>query len=195
MAQAKMEKKDKINKAAIAVISREGFYAATTDKIAAEAAVAVGTIYNYFKSKEDILLNIFKTENERRNSFFRIISQMELEPMDKIRSVSDMLFAGVASSPELFQILISERSSYLRIAGENRGSENGLLFFILTVLEKGIDSGSIRDCDTAVAAVAITGAIETVINTCLDDRNMDAEASKEELLALIGEGILKQGIS
>lgn len=191
MAQIKKEKREKINKAAIAVISREGFHAATTDKIAEEAAVAVGTIYNYFKSKEDILLSIFKTENERRNSFFGIISQMELEPIEKIRSVLDMLFAGVTNSPDLFKILLSERSSYLRIAGESRGAENGLLFFILTVLEKGINNGSLRECDTDVAAVAITGAIETVLNICLDDRNMDPEQSKEELLSLIAEGILK----
>ena len=190
MEQVKKEKKEKINKAAISVISREGFYAATTDKIASEASVAVGTIYNYFKSKEDILINIFKTENDRRNSFYQIISQMELEPIDKIRSVLDMLFAGLTSSPELFQILLSERSSYLRISGDGCESENGLLFFILTVLEKGIGEKKIRDCDTTVAAVAITGAIETVISSCLEDKNINAEEAKEQMLLLIGKGIL-----
>ncbi len=190
MVQTKKEKRDRINKAAIAVISREGFHAATTDKISAEAAVAVGTIYNYFRSKEEILVNIFKTENERRNSFYQIISQMELEPIDQIRSVLEMLFTGVTGSPDTFKILISERNSYLRIAGESCESENGLLFFVLTVLEKGIDNKKIRECDTAVSSVAITGAIETVISNCIEDGNIDTETAKEELLSLIGKGVL-----
>ena len=42
-----------------------GFHTATTDKIAAAAGVAVGTIYNYFKNKEDILNHIFQVEYEK----------------------------------------------------------------------------------------------------------------------------------
>jgi TetR/AcrR family fatty acid metabolism transcriptional regulator len=58
----KEQKKEIIRRAAIEVISKLGFHGATTDRIAQEAKVAVGTIYNYFKNKEDILDYIFEVE-------------------------------------------------------------------------------------------------------------------------------------
>jgi len=64
------DKEGLIRQAAIRVFSRKGFYKTRAEEIANEAGVAVGTIYNYFDSKEEILLSIFKTEFEARISFF-----------------------------------------------------------------------------------------------------------------------------
>jgi len=47
-----------ILEAAARVFARKGYHAATTKEIAAEAGVSEGTIYNYFQSKEDLLLGI-----------------------------------------------------------------------------------------------------------------------------------------
>jgi len=49
------EKEELIKQAAIRVFASEGFHKARMEAIAREAGVAVGTIYNYFTGKEDVL--------------------------------------------------------------------------------------------------------------------------------------------
>ena len=53
-------KKDRILDAAIALFSEQGYENTTIGQIASRAKVAAGTVYLYFRNKEDILRNIFK---------------------------------------------------------------------------------------------------------------------------------------
>jgi AcrR family transcriptional regulator len=54
------QRKQQIFEAALKVFSQKGFDQATIPDIAQEAEVAVGTIYNYYQSKHDLLLSIIK---------------------------------------------------------------------------------------------------------------------------------------
>ena len=49
--------------AAVIVIAENGYHQAQVSKIAKEAGVADGTIYLYFKNKEDILISVFQRKN------------------------------------------------------------------------------------------------------------------------------------
>src|ERR1700757_4629411 len=53
-------KRERILDAAIKVFAAEGFYNAKVSQIAQLAGVADGTIYLYFKSKDDLLINRFE---------------------------------------------------------------------------------------------------------------------------------------
>ncbi|TNF61709.1 MAG: TetR/AcrR family transcriptional regulator [Deltaproteobacteria bacterium] len=54
------DKRDRILKAAIKVFAKNGFYSTRVSEIAKAAGVADGTIYLYFKNKEDVLITIFE---------------------------------------------------------------------------------------------------------------------------------------
>lgn len=186
----KKDKKELIRGAAVSVIAREGFHMATTDKIAAEAGVAVGTIYNYFQSKEEILTNIFQVENEKRNNFYKILLQMDLEPLDKIRSVVEMHFTGVKNSPDLARIILHEKSGFLRICQDPYAADDGLTNFIRIVLENGVMEGKIKKCNTKVISTIIIGSIESVINSYLSKTIENIDNATEEIMGLIGRGLL-----
>lgn len=53
------EKREHIMDAALAVIAKEGFHNTSISKIAAEAQISKGLMYNYFNSKEELLIAIF----------------------------------------------------------------------------------------------------------------------------------------
>ncbi|CAH2716139.1 Fatty acid metabolism regulator protein [Neobacillus rhizosphaerae] len=59
--------------AAVIVIAENGYHQAQVSKIAKQAGVADGTIYLYFKNKEDILISLFE---EKMGSFIEEIDQM-----------------------------------------------------------------------------------------------------------------------
>ena len=52
------QRKGQIQEAALAVFSRKGFGEATIPDIAQEAGIAVGTIYNYYRSKRELFIGI-----------------------------------------------------------------------------------------------------------------------------------------
>ena len=56
--------KNKIIQAAIKIFSQKGFHKSTMDEIAREVGVSKGTLYTYFKSKEEILKEIWELNNQ-----------------------------------------------------------------------------------------------------------------------------------
>jgi AcrR family transcriptional regulator len=52
--------KDKLLRAALTLVARDGFGAATTAAIAAEAGVAEGTLYRHFPSKDDLFIEAYR---------------------------------------------------------------------------------------------------------------------------------------
>ncbi len=53
------DKRKRILEAAVKVFARKGYFAARVSEIAKKAGVADGTIYLYFRNKEDILVKLF----------------------------------------------------------------------------------------------------------------------------------------
>jgi AcrR family transcriptional regulator len=58
----KARTKKRILAAALDLFSKKGFYKATTQEISAKARIAEGTLFNYFKTKEDLALYFFEVE-------------------------------------------------------------------------------------------------------------------------------------
>ena len=74
--------------AAVIVIAENGYHQAQVAKIAKQAGVADGTIYLYFKNKEDILISMFE---EKMGVF--------------IESLQAIIESGVSSSDKLFLVI------------------------------------------------------------------------------------------
>lgn len=60
----KSARKDRIFSAAVALFNKKGFSNTSMQDIAEKASLAVGTLYNYFPSKNDLLLDIMQEEME-----------------------------------------------------------------------------------------------------------------------------------
>ena len=63
--QQKIERKQHILDAAAELFGRDGFEAVKAEHIAELAKVSVGTLYNYFPGKNEILMTLIAIENER----------------------------------------------------------------------------------------------------------------------------------
>src|ERR1044071_8402367 len=61
------DKRARILASAERVFAKRGFFAARVSEIAKEAGVADGTIYLYFKSKDDLLISLFESRMKQVN--------------------------------------------------------------------------------------------------------------------------------
>src|SRR5690625_2215853 len=115
-----------IIEAAVTVIAKNGYHAAQVSKIAKEAGVADGTIYLYFKNKEDILVSLFK---EKMGQFIeRISASIEsLERADeKLKAMMHMHFRQRAEDHDLAVVTQLELRSEERRVGKSCSFSNEL---------------------------------------------------------------------
>jgi len=110
-------KHDKIIEAAIKVFAKKGFYNAKVSEIAREANVADGTIYLYFKNKDDILITLFEEKVDL------ILGRMEEalanvdDPLEKIRTFVEhhlRLTHDNKYLAEVIQIELRSSSKFMR---------------------------------------------------------------------------------
>jgi TetR/AcrR family fatty acid metabolism transcriptional regulator len=160
---AQNNKDELIRQAAIRVFAREGFHRARMETIAHEAGVAVGTIYNYFENKRDVLLAVFEAEFEEQISFFERLRESGLSIPEQIAQILQGHFSLLRERAELAQVLLQERFN----PGE--GFKEKLSNFHYKVVERiealireGIDQGWIRSCDPRIIAPALFAVVQSI---------------------------------
>jgi len=187
-------KKEAVYKAAIKVIAREGFHDATIDKIATVAGVSVGTIYNYFQNKDDILNFIFQTEYEKRKSYFLEIQKIDRHPLINLKMILTMHFAEVKENPDIYRIILRERCMPRICHFEGITRFEGLPRFIEEILADGIRKEKIRSCNLKVVSAAVFGAIEALMSRYLLELEAIGhsdvlENASEEIINLLWYGL------
>ena len=82
-AQNKQEIRERIVKAALSLFQTKGFDATTTKAIARKAGIAEGTVFNYFKSKDDIALYFFELEVDQAMAAVRENPRLRTAPLEE----------------------------------------------------------------------------------------------------------------
>lgn len=157
------QKEELIRQAAIRVFAREGFHQARMEAVAHEAGVAVGTIYNYFDSKQSILLSIFRAEFEGRMRFYEELRGSGLSVSEQIQEILQEHFSLLSERRELAQLLLRERFNL----GEGFKDKiidlyRGMLRQIETVIREGVEQGWVRSCNPRIIAPALLGVVQSI---------------------------------
>jgi AcrR family transcriptional regulator len=79
-----MERKELIVRTARKLIVENGLYDASIGKIAREAAIPVGSVYTYFKSKEELINEIFLRVKEEMNAYIFISLPPDLTEKEEL---------------------------------------------------------------------------------------------------------------
>jgi len=190
----KADKKELIRQAALSVFAQHGFYSTTAHQIAEEAGVAVGTLYNHFEDKEDILMHILDTEmNERQTAVLEIVSK-NLPMKEQIKQIIAFHMERAVGNKFMMRLFLGEE---LHLNGKLEKFTYKLFKEIpdrmAIMLQAAMDRGELRQADPMVLAHAIMGANRSVmVRASLYD---DAAAKRirdhaaEELTEFIWQGI------
>lgn len=160
-----IDKRSVILDAALMTFVKRGYADTKVAEIASEAGVAEGTLYNYFKSKEELLLALF---DEKWNSIIKEIREKINhldDPNDKLKTVFAIvvrMFKKNRQLAELFMIDIKQSSIFLKNYTINRIVE--FLELIEEILKEGKQKGIYRkDLDTRVTKMVIFGAAQGIL--------------------------------
>lgn len=101
------DKRERILVAAERIFARHGFFAARVSEIAKEAGVADGTIYLYFKSKDDLLISLFENRMRQVNEDLRK-AIADLAPAAQLRAFIHTYLQLVSDEPTVAEVLTIE---------------------------------------------------------------------------------------
>src|SRR5208282_4901886 len=87
--------------AAAKVFARHGLEGATIEMVAREAEVAVGTIYLYYSSRDDLYLNLIAERAEQLRARYLGIFARRLEPLDELKAIASAYLDHLLESREI----------------------------------------------------------------------------------------------
>src|SRR5690554_3285933 len=83
--EAKEERRITLLQAALECFSTKGYYASTVDDIVSYSKLSKGSVYNYFKSKEEIFINLLQQQREESLERLQTKLQEITSPLEKLK--------------------------------------------------------------------------------------------------------------
>ncbi|MDB4968245.1 MAG: Fatty acid degradation regulator YsiA, TetR family [Myxococcales bacterium] len=157
-------KRERILEAAIKVFAAEGFYNAKVSQIAQAAGVADGTIYLYFKSKDDLLINLFEDRMERVNANLREAIETETSAIAQLRRIVRLHLELVEQNRDMAEVIsveLRQSSKFIREYANPKFAE--FLRTIAGAVVEGQRTGELRTgIDPYIFARALFGALDEI---------------------------------
>src|SRR5215218_4972761 len=102
------DKRERILTSALKVFAQKGFFGAKVSDVAEAAGVADGTIYLYFKSKDDLLISLFERRMQQVNDTLRTAIEAVKSPRDQLRAFITTYLQLVHDEPSAAEVLTIE---------------------------------------------------------------------------------------
>jgi TetR/AcrR family fatty acid metabolism transcriptional regulator len=161
------DKRARILDAAAKVFAERGFFTATVAEIARAAGVADGTIYLYFKSKEDLLVSLFESRVERLLSYMQEELPKHASAPERLRAVIEMqlgLLEGERDLAEVITVILRQSTKLMKEYAHPRFL--AYLDSIARIIHDGQATGEFRkDVSPHLVARAAFGALDGVALT------------------------------
>ncbi|WCF09282.1 TetR family transcriptional regulator [Paenibacillus thiaminolyticus] len=169
MASQKKEKYSQILEAAVKVFAEHGFHRSQVSRIAKTAGVADGTIYLYFKRKEDILISLFREKLGELIGKFHASLEETTGAKEALRNVCEIHFTEMENNPDFaFVSQIELRQSSLELRKEIGKIIKPYIVLIEKIITQGIEEKVFRaDLDVKLTRLLIFGSMDEVVTSWL----------------------------
>ena len=186
------DKRAAILRAAITVFARCGYFNSKVADIARQAGVADGTVYLYFKSKEDILHSIFDRSVEEALGAARERVQRLSDPREKLRQIAHMHLERLGADRDLavvFQVELRGSTKFMEEFSAAGFAE--YLALIRSTFEEGQRAGMFSaDLNARVVAKVLFGALdEMATNWILSKRRYKLAPMADQVLDIFLNGV------
>ncbi len=161
-----VDRRRQILDAGIRVFARQGYHSCRVSDIADEAGVAYGLVYHYFKSKDQVMNELFL---ERWSLLLAAIDEVDAQDVsgrEKLDSVARFIIDSYRYDPDLMKVIIVEVTRAANSFGRTHLPEiNRAYESIAKIVSDAQKSGEFRDdIDPLIASMWFYGAIEQLLS-------------------------------
>ncbi len=188
-------KEKDIVEAAVDIFAKHGFHKAKISQIAEQAGVATGSVYLYFKNKDDILIKIYNSLWEKLyNELLTVTRNEALSPIEKIDAMIDLIFDMFTENPSVTIVFVNEQENMNRVSGDKYS-----LFYEKfldegeKVIKEGISSGMFnKNIDLKIFRHFIFGSIRNLLHQwAITPDKLPLNKIRHNFKFLIKHGIMK----
>jgi len=156
------ERRAAILDAAIETFAQRGFHHARVSDVARLAGVADGTIYLYFKSKDDLLISLFEEKMEEIVETFRAAVNQHESSQKRLRCFIELHLKIVAERPTLAEVMTVELRQSAKFMREYKAPQfSAYLALLGEVISYGQERGEISSSlDPLLTRRIIFGALD-----------------------------------
>ncbi len=190
------ERQRQILDAAVEAFAEKGFHGARISDVARRAGVADGTIYLYFRSKEDLLLSVFEAKMEElRRGLEEALARVD-DPLERLRAFARYHFRQVQEHRAVAEVLQVELRLSKKFMHDYRPEVLwNYLGEIAEIVREGQRRGQVRpEIDPFVAMWSFFGALDElgmqwVLSRRHDKVKFDLQAAADQVADLFIQGM------
>jgi TetR/AcrR family transcriptional regulator, fatty acid metabolism regulator protein len=186
------DKRQSILRAATRVFAQRGYFNAQVADIAREAGIAAGTVYLYFRSKDDLLVSIFERTMSEAIDEGRAAIRHVADPVERLRRIARLHLERVGRDRNLaivFQVELRQSTKFMERFSATQLRE--YLGIIREAIADGQQAGRFRSSVSAtIAAKALFGALdEMATNWILSRRRYALGPEADAIVDLFVNGL------
>jgi len=160
--------REEILSAAEKVFAAKGFFPTTMSDIAREAEFGTGTLYKYFKSKEDLYFTLIDEKVEEINHLVKAELSQKTLAVERIKKVLGLQFEFFEQNRDFLRIYISERNRFEWTVKDDlgKGIHEKMVTYIdilAEVMRQGVKEGEFKSMNPLDLAHALVGIANSFI--------------------------------
>jgi AcrR family transcriptional regulator len=186
-----------ILEAARRVFSEKGFHATRMSDIAHAAGVSQGTLYHYFRSKDDLFLALCSIWADLMEAGIRALSEEHMSASDKLSAMTYLAINFFQTDEALMPVLVEFWAYALynqKATARFRALFDVMQRFLGGILEEGVANGEFNAIDEQTLSVLPLVILDgtTVLAAILGKELVKPVAVVEETLQLVFDGLLAE---
>lgn len=189
------DKREAILRAAVKVFARNGYFNSKVSDIAGEAGIADGTVYLYFKSKEEVLHSVFDRAMEEFVSQGKQEIAEITDVREKLRRIARLHLKNLGADRDaaiVFQVELRGSTKFMEEFSAAGFAE--YLNIIRETIAEGQKQGVFRqDLNATICSKILYGALdEMVTNWILSKKDYELEPMADTVLEIFFGGVLQK---
>ncbi len=161
-------RREEILQAAERMFSQNGFFKTSMVEIAESAQFAMGTVYRFFKSKEEIYISLVEAKVEDLLSLLQEATKSGSTAPEKLREVIRVKLVFADQNRDFFRIYVSEWSGFewtVKSAFGDRVWKKYLaqIDLVANLIKEGIQTGEFRKVNPKDTSLALHGMLNSTI--------------------------------
>jgi len=189
----KAERRRRIFTAAVELFQEKGYAATTVEEIAAAADIAKGTFFNYFPTKQAVLLHLNELQVARlRGTVAGTPDFAVLSARERVRAIFSGLAAGIEGQRDMVRVVAAETLRSPPAMGElQRIVDRDLDQLLAEIVAAGQVAGELRaDVPAGELALMLRGVYFVTILNWLDSEGVDLTQRLGRALDLLMDGLV-----
>lgn len=187
--RARSEKRDAVLRMAVKMFLEDGYHRTSLTDVAARLNITKPALYNYFRNKEDILIECYRAGFALYDETLAAELRDNDDGIKRLRSLIRAYALVITTDFGRCIVRLDDRELAPASRKEVRKSKRRIDDMFRTEIARGVADGSIAPCDQRMTSLVITGALNGIGDWFEPNGNKSAEGVAEHFARQLSQSI------